>query len=68
MTPRDLGIALIWAAAVVAIILLLYRLRRGAWSLEDAEVPPVSILQKAVSVLVLAAAISGTVLFIRDLP
>jgi hypothetical protein len=68
MSPRDLGITLIWAGAAVVLALLLYRLGRGAWSLEDDEVPPVSILQKVGGALALIAAIIGTVLFVRGFP
>ncbi|TAN72364.1 MAG: hypothetical protein EPN20_03745 [Magnetospirillum sp.] len=59
MTLRALGIALIWAGVAMLAGLLLRRFGRGAWSLEDEDVPPVSSGHKAWAVLALAIAAGG---------
>ncbi len=64
MTPRDLAMALVWSGALLLAGLLLYRFRRGAWSLEDAEIPSAGPGQKLAAGLAMAAAAAGIGLFI----
>ena len=64
MTLRAMGIALIWAGVVMLAGLLIQRFRRGAWSLEDDEIPPVALGQKLFAALAMAATASGTGLVI----
>jgi hypothetical protein len=64
MTPRDLAMALVWAGALLLAGLLLYRFRRGAWSLEDEDIPPPSPAQKLCALAGMLTALAGIVLFI----
>ncbi len=64
MTPRDLAMALVWSGALLLAGVLLHRFRRGAWSLEDEDIPPAGPLQKLAAGLAMAAAAAGIGLFI----
>ena len=64
MTIRAMGIALIWAGVVMLAGLLILRFRRGAWSLEDEEIPPVPLGQKVFAALAMAVTTGGTGLVI----
>jgi hypothetical protein len=44
--------------------LLLHRFSRGAWSLEDDDIPAVSLWQKLVAALALTATAAGLGLFV----
>ena len=59
MTLRAVGITLIWIGVVLLAGLLARRFLRGAWSLEDEDVPPVSFWQKGFAALALATTIGG---------
>ena len=67
MTIRALGITLIWVGVVLLAGLLLRRFRRGAWSLEDDDVPPVDVWHKVMAILALTATMGGIGLVIRSL-
>lgn len=67
MTLRALGITLIWAGVVMLAGLLLRRFMRGAWSLEDEDVPRVTPWQKGFAILAVAATIGGLGLVIRSI-
>lgn len=64
MTPRAIAVALIWAGVLVLLGLLLYRFTRGAWSLEDEDIPVISIWQKLVAAFALTATAAGLGLFV----
>ncbi|MDO8606338.1 MAG: hypothetical protein Q7R40_07375 [Phaeospirillum sp.] len=64
MTVRALGIALIWVGVVILAGLLARRFLRGAWSLEDEDVPPVSPWHKGFAALAFATAAGGVGLVI----
>ncbi|ARJ65600.1 hypothetical protein WV31_07985 [Magnetospirillum sp. ME-1] len=64
MSPRAIAIALMWVGALVLLGLLVHRFARGAWSLEDEDVPAISARQKLLSALALAAATGGVALFV----
>jgi hypothetical protein len=64
VTIRAIGIALIWAGVVMLAGLLVQRFRRGAWSLEDEDIPPVALGQKVFAGLAMAATTGGTGLVI----
>ena len=64
MTLRALGLVLIWAGAGVALGLLLHRFIRGAWSLEDEEIPAVTRRQQIIGLGALVSAITGTLLMV----
>ncbi|WP_254432505.1 hypothetical protein [Magnetospirillum sp. SS-4] len=55
---------LVWAAVAVALGLLLHRFSRGAWSLEDDDIPPVTRIQKLLGLGILVAALGGTVVVV----
>jgi hypothetical protein len=61
---RSLGIVLIWVGVVMLAGLLVQRFRRGAWSLEDDEIPPVALGQKIFAGLAMAVTTGGTGLVI----
>lgn len=56
--------ALVWGGALLLLGLLLHRFRRGAWSLEDDDIPAAGIGQKLVAGLGVAAAVAGAALFV----
>ena len=64
MTLWTLGLVLIWVGTGGALGLLLYRFVRGAWSLEDEDVPPVSPWHKGFAALAFATAAGGVGLVI----
>ncbi|MBI3446487.1 MAG: hypothetical protein HY055_14300 [Magnetospirillum sp.] len=64
MTPRAIAITLIWVGALVLLGLLLHRFTRGAWSLEDEDIPTITLRQKLLAGLALAAACGGIGLFV----
>ncbi len=64
MTLRTLGLVLIWAGAGGALGLLLHRFIRGAWSLEDEEIPAVTRHQQLIVLGALVSAIAGTLLMV----
>jgi len=66
MTPRAVAITLIWLGTVGLLGVLVYRLRRGAWSLEDEDIPPATGLQRLGAALALAVTAAGIALFIWD--
>lgn len=66
MTPRAIAIALIWVGVLALLGLLVHRFVRGAWSLEDDDIPAISPQQKLLAGLALAAAAAGLGLFVRS--
>lgn len=64
MTPRGIAITLIWLGALVLLGVLLHRFLRGAWSLEDEDIPAITLGQKLLAGLALAAACLGAGLFV----
>ncbi|RAU22483.1 hypothetical protein CU669_07235 [Paramagnetospirillum kuznetsovii] len=64
MTPRDLALGLMWSGTLLLAGLLLYRLRLGAWSLEDEEIPKSTQGQWVTAGLALSAAGLGLGLFV----
>lgn len=66
MTPRGIGIALIWSGAVLLLGVLLYRLARGAWSLDDADIPPATWPQRLSAGAALVITALGIGLFVWD--
>ncbi|BAE51064.1 hypothetical protein [Paramagnetospirillum magneticum] len=64
MSPRAIAIALIWVGVLVLLGLLAHRFTRGAWSLEDDDVPVISPRQKLLAALALAATTGGLGLFV----
>ncbi|OAN50817.1 hypothetical protein A6A04_17100 [Paramagnetospirillum marisnigri] len=64
MTLRDLAMALVWGGAALLLAVLIHRFRRGAWSLEDEDVPHASLGQRLLFALALLLAAAGTALFI----
>lgn len=66
MSDAALSMALMWGGVGALLGLIAYRFARGAWSLEDADIPAISSVQRVLAVLALAVTIAGLVLFIRD--
>jgi hypothetical protein len=64
MSLRAMAVALIWVGVVALLVLLVHRFTRGAWSLEDDDVPAISPRQKLLAALSLAATTGGLGLFI----
>jgi hypothetical protein len=64
MTPRAIAVTLIWVGVLVLLGLLLHRFARGAWSLEDDDIPVISLWQKLVAAFALTAAAAGLGLFV----
>ncbi|EME71453.1 hypothetical protein H261_03553 [Paramagnetospirillum caucaseum] len=64
MTLRAIAIALLWVGVLALLGLMLHRFVRGAWSLEDDDIPAVSPGQKLLAGLALAAAAAGLGLFV----
>lgn len=64
MSPRAIAITLMWVGAVALLGLLVHRFSRGAWSLEDEDVPAISLRQKLLAALALGLAAGGVALFV----
>lgn len=64
MSPRAIAITLMWVGAVVLLGLLIHRFTRGAWSLEDDDIPAISARQKLLAALALASTAGGVALFV----
>jgi hypothetical protein len=64
MTPRVVAVILIWGGVLALLGVLVFRFARGAWSLEDGDVPAITGPQKALAGLALAAAVAGVGLFV----
>lgn len=66
MTLRAVAVVLIWGGVLTLLGVLVFRFARGAWSLEDDDVPVITGPQKVMVAVALAAAVAGVVLFIRS--
>ena len=66
MTLRAVAVVLIWGGGLTLLGVLVFRFARGAWSLEDDDVPVITGPQKVMVAVALAAAVAGVVLFIRS--
>ncbi|CAA7623647.1 conserved hypothetical protein [Candidatus Terasakiella magnetica] len=66
MTIRGSGIALIWLGMAVLLGLLIHRFRRGAWSLDDDQIPVTTARQQGVFAAALTLTVLGTGLVIWD--
>ena len=64
MTPRGIAIALIWLGALMLLGMLVYRFTRGAWSLEDEEIPAITLRQKLLAGFALSVTGGGVGLFV----
>ena len=65
MSETVIGLGLVWAGLVAVVVVLLVRIRRGAWT-ESAfdDVPSISVWSLAVTVAGLVSVLVGTGLFV----
>jgi hypothetical protein len=66
VSDAALSMVLIWGGVGALLGLMAYRFARGAWSLEDEDIPAVSSLHRVLAWLAVLAAAAGLVLFVRD--
>ncbi|WP_041041096.1 hypothetical protein [Paramagnetospirillum magnetotacticum] len=64
MSLRAIAIILIWVGVLALLGVLVHRFTRGAWSLEDDDIPVISPRQKLAAALALATTTAGLGLFI----
>ncbi|CUW40143.1 protein of unknown function [Magnetospirillum sp. XM-1] len=64
MSLRAIAIALMWVGVVALLGLMVHRFTRGAWSLEDDDIPVISTGQKLLAALALGLTAAGVALFV----
>ena len=64
MSSGAIAVTLMWVGVLALLGLMLHRFVRGAWSLEDDDVPAISPFQKLLAGLALTAAAAGLALFV----
>lgn len=64
MTLSAVAVVLIWGGVLALLGILLFRFSRGAWSLEDGDIPVITGPQKVLAALALAATAAGIGLFV----
>lgn len=64
MSWGAIAVTLMWVGVLALLGLMLHRFVRGAWSLEDDDIPAISPHQKVVAGLALTAAAAGLGLFV----
>jgi hypothetical protein len=64
MSLGAIAVTLMWVGVLALLGLMLHRFIRGAWSLEDDDVPAISPYQKLVAGLALTSTAAGLGLFV----
>lgn len=65
MSLRGLGLLLVWMGAFALMTVLMYRIRKGAWSADALETPrPVAPWTRGAAIAGMILAVSGIVLMV----
>ncbi|MGE5504136.1 MAG: hypothetical protein ACM31L_06900 [Actinomycetota bacterium] len=63
MSPRSLGLVLIWLGTIALVAVLMHRVRKGAWDIAIDPPPPIDRWAVPIAAGGLGLALAGTALF-----